>query len=248
MLAQLLYLLLAAIAFLAVISALVFFHELGHYSVARAFGMKVERFSIGFGKAIWKRKAQKSGTTWMVSRIPLGGYVKFAGDAGAASNPDQAALDAIRETHGDVSDIFHFRPVWQRALVVLAGPVANFVLAAILFAIVVLWVGTTHPQALIGDVDPESAAAAAGIQPGDRIVEMDGRPIPDWVAMAQHIQLRGDTPIETVVERNGQLETITVVPRMIEDKDFIGGRMTRGQFGVRLSPEAELERRTYNPV
>lgn len=248
MLAELLYLFLAAIAFFVVISALVFFHELGHYSVARAFGMKVERFSIGFGKAIWQRRSKSSGTNWMISRIPLGGYVKFAGDAGAASNPDQAALEQIRADHGDVSDIFHFRPVWQRALVVLAGPIANFILAAILFAIAVMWVGTTHPEALIGEVEAESAAAQAGMLPGDKIVAMDGRDISDWVDMARHIQLRGNTPIETVIERGGRLETIIVVPRMIEDKDFIGGRMTRGKFGVGLSPDAEMETRTYNPV
>lgn len=247
MLAELSYLLLAALTFLFVLSALVFFHELGHYSVARLFGMKVERFSIGFGKAVWQRKA-KSGTNWMVSRIPLGGYVKFAGDAGAASNPDAEQLDRIRDEHGDISDIFHFRPVWQRALVVLAGPIANFVLAAILFAIAVMWVGTTHPQALIGEVEADSAAAEAGILPGDRIIEMDGQEITDWVDMAQHIQLRGNTAIETVVDRQGQQIAITVVPRMIEDKDFVGGRMTRGQFGVRLSPDAQMENRTYNPI
>lgn len=182
----------------------------------------------------------------MVARWPLGGYVKFAGDAGAASNPDKEELERIRDDEGDVTDIFHFRPVWQRALVVLAGPIANFLLAIVLFGIAVLWVGTRHPEALIGEVEANSAAAIAGIEPGDRIVEMDGRTIPDWLTMAQHIQLRGNTPIDTVVDRNGQRVEMTVTPRMIEDEDFVGGRMTRGQFGVRLSPDAEMETRSYN--
>lgn len=247
MLIDIFYILLAVIVFFTVISGLIFFHELGHYSIARMFGIKVDRFSIGFGRAIWKRKA-KSGTTWAVSNIPLGGYVKFAGDAGAASNPDVKELDKIRSEQGDVSDIFHFRPVWQRALVVLAGPMANFILAAILFGIAVLWVGTRHPEALVGSVEAGSPASAAGIQAGDKIIGMDGREIRDWLEMAQHIQLRGNTPIETVVERNGTPVEITVTPRMVEAEDFIGGRMSRGQFGVSLSPEAALETRRYNPA
>lgn len=242
---DLLYIVFAGLVFLVLISLLIFFHELGHYSVGRFFGIKVDRFSIGFGRPIWSKRA-KSGTLWAISRWPLGGYVKFAGDAGAASNPDKEELDRIRDAEGDVSDIFHFRPVWQRALVVLAGPVANFILAAVLFAMAVLWVGTRHPEALIGDVEPESAAAMAGIQSGDRIIEMDGREISDWVTMAQHIQLRGNTPIDTVIDRNGERIELTVTPKMIEDEDFVGGRMTRGQFGVRLSPEAEMETRDYN--
>ena len=247
MLTDIIYILLAALSFFVVISALIFFHELGHYSVARFFGIRVERFSIGFGKAVYQRKA-KSGTNWMISRIPLGGYVKFTGDAGAASNPDMEALEDIKAEQGDVNDIFHFRPVWQRALVVLAGPVANFILAAILFGIVVIWVGTLHPEALIGEVEDGSPAASAGIEPGDRIVEMDGRIIRDWVDMSQHIQMRSNTPIDTVLERSGEQIEITVTPRLIEDKDFIGGRMTRGQFGVRLSPHAEMETRRYGPA
>ena len=247
MLLDILYILLSAFVFFAVISGLIFFHELGHYSIARLFKMKVDRFSIGFGKPIWKRTA-KSGTTWAISNIPLGGYVKFAGDAGAASNPDEQALEKIRSEQSDISDIFHFRPVWQRALVVLAGPIANFILAAILFGIAVLWVGTRHPEALIGDVVAGSAAEAGGILAGDRVIEMDGRTINDWLEMSQHIQLRGGTAIETVVERGGAPVSLTVTPRMVEDEDFVGGRMTRGQFGVSLSPEAEFETRRYNPA
>lgn len=247
MLTDLFYILLAVVVFFFVLSLLVFIHELGHYSVARAFRMKVERFSIGFGKPIWQHRAT-SGTLWAVSRIPLGGYVKFAGDAGAASNPDAEQLEKIKTEQDDVKDIFHFRPVWQRVLVVLAGPVANFILAAVLFAIAVMWVGTRHPEALVGDVEPASAAAQAGVVPGDRIVEMDGREVRDWIEMAQHIQLRGNTPIDTVVERGGQRIEMIVTPIMIEDEDFVGGRMTRGQFGIRLSPDAQMETRRYNPV
>lgn len=247
MLIDILYILLAAVVFFSVLSGLIFFHELGHYSIARMFGMKVERFSIGFGRPIWKRTA-KSGTTWAISNIPLGGYVKFAGDAGAASNPDTEELDKIRAEQGDVSDIFHFRPVWQRSLVVLAGPIANFILAAVLFGIAALWVGTRHPEALIGSVEVGSPAEAAGVQSGDRVIEMDGREIRDWLEMSQHIQLRGNTPIDTVVERGGVPLALTVTPRMIEDEDFIGGRMTRGQFGVSLSPNSDMETRRYNPA
>jgi regulator of sigma E protease len=244
---DILYILFAAFVFFAVISGLIFFHELGHYSIARLFKIKVDRFSIGFGKPIWKRTA-RSGTTWAISNIPLGGYVKFAGDAGAASNPDAEELEKIRAEQSDVTEKFHFRPVWQRALVVLAGPIANFILAILLFGVAVLWIGTRHPEALIGEVAVGSAAESGGILAGDRVIEMDGRVINDWLEMSQHIQLRGGTAIETVVERGGSPVALTVTPRMIEDEDFVGGRMTRGQFGVSLSPEAGFETRRYNPA
>jgi len=133
------------LSFLLVLGALVFFHELGHYGVAKLFGTDIERFSIGFGKPIaqWTRK---SGEIWSIGRIPLGGYVKFRGDAGGASNPDRDELAKLKdnlEADGkNVSSCFHFKPLYQRVLIVLAGPMANFLLAVIITASLALSYGT----------------------------------------------------------------------------------------------------------
>ena len=159
MLSGLVLTLIAVFSFLLLLSFLVFFHELGHYSVARMFGIAVDRFSIGFGKPIWRRTS-KAGVEWVISRIPLGGYVKFAGDAGAASNPDVEKLEEIRAAYEadsslpDVEDVFHFRPIWQRALVVLAGPVANFILAIFLFAGIGMTIGIYSAATVVTSVSP----------------------------------------------------------------------------------------------
>jgi len=133
MILSLFYACVFALSFIIVISSLVFFHELGHYSVARFFNVAVERFSIGFGKPLTRWKA-KSGTEWTINAIPLGGYVKFLGDAGAASNPDTDRLEQMKaeieagsasgESEVELTSCFHFKPLWQRVLIVLAGPVA----------------------------------------------------------------------------------------------------------------------------
>ncbi len=137
-----------AASFIAVLSFLVYFHELGHYSVARFFNVAVERFSVGFGKPIWQWTA-KNGTKWSIGRIPLGGYVKFLGDASGASNPDAEVLEAIKvnleaqDSEISVEDIFHFKPLYQRALIILAGPVFNFILAVIIFAVLGWFFGSS---------------------------------------------------------------------------------------------------------
>ena len=247
MVASFAYIALAIVVFLALLSFLIFFHELGHYSVGRLFGIKVERFSIGFGKPILKRTAN-SGTEWTLSRIPLGGYVKFAGDAGAASNPDAAALEDLRAERGDVSDIFHFKPVWQRALVVLAGPVFNFILAAFLFGLAFFWAGKSIVAPVIGIVQDGTPAAAAGLQPGDRVLEMNGKDIATWQEMVQQIALSADTPIDVVVERDSREVALTVTPMRRDDRDFIGGKITKGYFGVGLDEDQAITTQRYGPI
>ena len=239
--------LIAVFSFVLVLSFLVFFHELGHYSVARFFGISVDRFSIGFGKPIWRRTS-KAGVEWVVSRIPLGGYVKFTGDAGAASNPDAEKLEEIRasfEADPDsdpIDDVFHFRPVWQRALVVLAGPVANFLLAIILFAGIGLAVGIQFATPQVGSVTPNSPAAEAGFQVGDSILSLDGKVMRSTSDAAQYIRLRSQTEIEALVERAGQEFTLTVTPKRTEIRDEIGGLSKVGLVGVGLvAGKSEVE-------
>ena len=245
--------LIAVFSFLLVLSFLVFFHELGHYSVARLFGIAVDRFSIGFGKPIWRRTS-KAGVEWVIARIPLGGYVKFAGDAGAASNPDIEKLEQLRaEYESDpngpkIEDVFHFRPVWQRALVVLAGPVANFILAIVLFAGIGLSVGNQYYPSNIGSVTADSPAEAAGFQSGDRILTLDGKDARDFSFVQQYVMLRRNTSIEAVVDRGGREVTLNVTPKSSEIRDAFGGKSTVGSIGLALADGTKLIREDFGPI
>src|SRR5580698_7840345 len=167
----LLWLVQNVVPFVVLITPIVFFHELGHFLVARAFGVNVETFSIGFGPAIvgWQ---DRRGTRWKISWIPLGGYVKFAGDMNLTSMPDPAQLD--RMSTSEREGAFALKPIYQRAAIVLAGPAANFILAIVVIAGFLLALGAPMVPPVINSVAPRSAAAAAGFKPGDTIVSVDG--------------------------------------------------------------------------
>ena len=239
-------------SFVLVLSFLVYFHELGHYSVARFFNVAVERFSIGFGKPLAQWTA-KNGTHWSVGRIPLGGYVKFLGDAGAASNPDVEALDELKSQFEDdesvaISDIFHFKPLWQRALVVLAGPVFNFVLAVFIFAGLGLAFGSFTVEALVGEVQKGSAAEKAGILPGDRILTMDGKDVSQFSDMRKYVVLKSNNVIDTVIDRNGDRIELKLTPQRVVEKDFLGGSSSTGKIGIANSEDAEIIPIKFNPL
>src|SRR5881397_2945712 len=165
---------LTLIAFVCALGPLVFFHELGHYLVARLFKIPAEVFSIGFGRELFGW-TDKQGTRWKVAWLPLGGYVKFVGDMTPASSP--AELDSIPEHLRDRA--FQLRPVWQRFLVVLAGPAANFLLAILIFATIFMTLGGPSTN-VIGTVLPKSAAASVGLEPGDRILSVAGQDVADF--------------------------------------------------------------------
>src|SRR5687768_13583379 len=158
------------VAFLAALGPLVFFHELGHYLVARWLGVGAESFSIGFGREVtgW---TDKRGTRWKVGWLPLGGYVKFVGDMNPASMPARSAPERPDPDSPD----FHHKPVWQRFLIVLAGPAANFLLAILIFAAFFAAFGEPRTPSAVGAVQPGSAAEQAGLRPGDRILSVAGR-------------------------------------------------------------------------
>ena len=239
-------------SFLVVLSFLVYFHELGHYSVARFFNVAVERFSIGFGKPIAQWTA-KNGTKWSIGRIPLGGYVKFLGDASGASNPDAEALEKLKNEvreDGDVplDQIFHFKPVWQRMLVVLAGPMFNFILAVVIFAGLGLTMGSYYVESKVGSVLPDSAAEAAGVQVGDKILTMDGKDVSDFNALRRYVVLRSDNNIQTIVDRDGREVELILTPRRVEEKDFIGGKASSGKIGIGLSEDPTLVPVKFGPV
>jgi len=240
-------------SFIIVLSVLVFIHEMGHYSVARAFNIAIDRFSIGFGKPIFKR-VDKKGTEWVISRIPFGGFVKFSGDMGMASNPDHKQLAAIKakaeevgET-GDFKRFFHFKPLWQRALVVLAGPVANFLLAIVIFAVIVMTFGTRDIQSVVVDVLDGSAAEEAGVLAGDKFLSMDGKDVSLFKNLSPYISLRSGSEIKTVIMRDGQEIELTLQPKRTEQEDFIGGKNKTGAIGVQIGGENSILQRRYNPI
>src|SRR6478672_9683034 len=185
------------IAFVCALGPLVFFHELGHYLVARLFGIPAETFSIGFGREVvgW---TDRQGTRWKIGWLPLGGYVKFVGDMSPASTA--ADLESLPEHLRDRA--FQTRPVWQRFLVVLAGPVANFLLAILIFAAFYSFVGTPLTNK-IGEIVPNSAAAEAGLQVGDRVLSIAGRATPTFNDVASVVAVRPDETVAIELERGG---------------------------------------------
>ncbi|WP_029086899.1 M50 family metallopeptidase [Brevundimonas aveniformis] len=232
-------------AFLAVLALVIVIHELGHFSVAKLFGVKIDRFSIGFGKTIWSR-TDKSGVEWRLAALPLGGYVKFAGDLDVTGVPDREGLDALRnqivaeQGPGAETAYYHFKPIWQRALIVLAGPVANFLLAITIFTIMALAVGETlMVKPRVGSVEAGSPAAVAGFQVGDLIVEADGRAIRRWQDLAQHVMMRADQPVAFEIERGDQTLNLTATPAGRDIRSEVDQSTVRiGYLGVGASRAA----------
>src|SRR5579875_2057048 len=194
------------VPFLFVLTLVITIHELGHFLVARALGIAVDRFSIGFGRAIlsWR---DRWGVEWRLGWIPLGGYVKFSGDSDASSAiPDGESLAALKtriqleQGVGAERRLFHFKPVWARALVVLAGPVANFILALALFTVLLCAVGQTTLAARVGGVDPTGPAAKAGFKAGDMVLAADRHAISDFMDFKQFVALRTGEPIDFTVQ------------------------------------------------
>jgi regulator of sigma E protease len=205
-------------SFLLVIGPLIFVHELGHYFVGRWFGVKAEVFSIGFGREIagW---TDKRGTRWKLSWLPLGGYVKFAGDMNPASQPSAEWLALPAEER---SKTFQSKPVWQRFLIVAAGPATNFILAILMLTGIFMAIGEPRTPPLVGGVQPGSAAAAAGLATGDRILELNGSRIGTFEDIARKVVMHPGEPLRIRFERDGRTQ---------EASTRIGARVERDEFG-----------------
>jgi regulator of sigma E protease len=220
------------VPFLFVLTIVVFFHELGHFLVARLCGIKVLTFSIGFGPEI-VGFYDRYGTRWKISAVPLGGYVKFFGDENAASVPDQAAAAAMTEAEKAVS--FVHQRVAPRAAVVVAGPVANFILAIVIFAGIFVFVGKQSTTARVDTVLPNSAAQAAGFKPGDLVVSIDGAKIDSFSDMQRIVSISAGEPLTIVVERGGVPVTLKATPLLKELKDNFGNKRRLGVLGISRS-------------
>jgi regulator of sigma E protease len=224
------------IPFLFVLTLVVFFHELGHFLIARWAGVRVLVFSIGFGPELFGFN-DRHGTRWKVSAIPLGGYVKFFGDDNAASVPDQAALAAMSEEERRHS--FVHQPVGPRAAIVVAGPLANFLLAIVIFAGLFMIFGKPSTSPRVDAVQPGSAAAAAGFQPGDLVLTINGRPIDSFPDMQQIVSTSAGETLVFEVDRGGARVTLKAVPALKEIKDRFGNVIRQGQLGITRSPTPE---------
>lgn len=216
-------------AFLFVLTVVVFFHELGHFLVARYCGVRVETFAIGFGRELFGWN-DSHGTRWKVGWLPLGGYVKFWGDESAASTPDDTQLQQMTASEQSVS--FHHKPVGNRIAVVAAGPIANFILGILIFAALFMIMGRTTILARVDQVQPGSAAEQAGFMPGDVVLAIDGDRIESFTDLQRRVMLSAGESLDVLVEREDQQLNLLVVPRVDEFTDAFGNVQRRGLIGL----------------
>lgn len=222
------------IPFIFVLSVVVFFHELGHFAVGRWCGVKVDVFSIGFGPELFARIDRK-GTRWRVAAIPLGGYVKFHGDMNAASMADHEIIAAMPAEERAIS--FFAQKVWKRAAIVAAGPIANFLLAIVIFTTVFFAFGRDVLPARVSDVRPGEAGVMAGFQPGDLIVSIDDVPVKSWAGMQRIIQHSAGVPLQFVIYRGNQQVRLTATPALREIKTAFGTQRI-GMIGLSAAATA----------
>ncbi|HET6519900.1 MAG TPA: RIP metalloprotease RseP [Geminicoccaceae bacterium] len=225
------------VPFLVILTVVVFVHELGHYLVARWNGVRVEVFSIGFGRELFGF-TDRAGTRWKFSALPLGGYVKMLGDADASS----ATIDLTKRAEPEA---FPAKSVGQRMAIVAAGPMGNFVFAVVVLAILFSTVGRPFTPAEVGEVTPGSPAAVAGLEPGDRILAVDGRPIASFEELQELVRFSPGEPLALTVSRDGVERRVEVVPELTTMTDRFGNEHRIGLIGVSRSG---VEFRQSNPA
>jgi regulator of sigma E protease len=217
------------VPFILVLSLLVFVHEMGHYLVGRWCGIRSTAFSIGFGPELIGFTDSR-GTRWKISAVPLGGYVKFFGDEDVASKPDSDSLAGL--TLEERSQTLGGAKLWKRAATVAAGPIANFLLAILIFAALFAIYGRMISDPIVSEVRENSAAQVAGVLPGDRLVAIDGENVRTFEDVRRYVAVRPATPITVTVERNGQQLDLGMVPTRTETTDQFGNKMELGIIGI----------------
>lgn len=234
------------VPFLFVLTIVVFFHELGHFLVARWNGVKVLTFSIGFGPEIVGFN-DRYGTRWKLSAVPLGGYVKFFGDDSEASTPSGDALSQMSASERAVS--FHHKPVGPRAAIVVAGPLANFILAVVLFTFLFSVFGVPNTSARVDGVQPSSAAEAAGFKPGDVVTSINGSAISNFLEMQRFVGAEAGNQLKFTVKRGDSTVDLVATPQLKEIKDRFGNVQRLGILGISRSTAAgEVTTEQVNPA
>ena len=229
-----------------VIMIVVFVHEMGHFWIARKCGVRVDTFSIGFGRKVisWQ---DKHGTIWKICWIPLGGYVKFFGDANASTMPDIEKLESLSPR--EKQDIFHMKPLWQRISIVLAGPMANFLLAIVIFASLFLVLGETITLPIIDSIQKNTPAEQAGLQRGDLILNIDKKKIKSFKDVRRIVTLNPNKALNFLVERRKENIDLTITPQLIEKEDAFGNQFMIGYLGITGSTDqSSIQHIRYNPV
>ena len=218
--------------FIALIVVVVFIHEYGHYYFAKRYGVGVTDFSIGFGKEMFGWN-DKSGTRWKVCVIPLGGYVKFFGDRNVYSQADNDKI--IKEySKEDQDKLFVLKPLYQRALIVFGGPLANFLLAILIFFSVYTFAGKDFTPAVINEVQKDSPAMVAGLKDNDIVVSIDGNEVTSIMDVSKYIMMSTDEFINFTVNRYDQDLTFRVKPNIVEGEDNLGNKISKRMVGIKL--------------
>jgi len=221
--------------YILILSLLVFIHELGHYLAGRWSGIRILAFSVGFGPEL-VGYTDRHGTRWKISAIPLGGYVRFFGDADVASRPDGSISDTL--TAEELAQTLNGAKLWKRAVTVAAGPLANFLLAIVIFAGMFATMGKPVSDPVVADIKPGSAAEAAGIARGDVLVALDGRMIETFDDVVRYITMRPEIPVEVTVRRAGAEIEFELVPKRAVTTDRFGNEMEVGQIGIITDQQA----------
>jgi len=232
----LLSILIAAAAFIAVIGPLVFVHEMGHYLAGRLFGAQADMFSIGMGRELFGW-TDRRGTRWKVSALPIGGYVKFRGDMGPASEPDPAWLALPPE---EKAKTLQGKPVWQRFIIVAAGPFTNFLVAIAVYGAFFTAYGVPETPPVVAAVMHGSAAEKGGIRPGDRIISVAGRRTDKFEDIQLLLLIRADQHLTVQVERAGRVVPLNIFTDTITETDGDGGKIERGLLGI--APAARIHK------
>jgi len=222
------------IPFLILITIVVFIHEYGHYYFAKKYGVGVSDFSIGFGKEIFGWN-DKSGTRWKICWIPLGGYVKFFGDRNVFSESEQQEL-INKYPEEERKKLFTLKPLYQRSVIVAAGPLANFLLAILIFTLINIFVGKDITPAVIDEVLPDSPAYIAGLQKNDRIISIDNNKVKSILEVSTFINASTSEQIKIVVLRYDNETSFFVKPNLVDGKDSLGNSVKKRMIGIKLSP------------
>jgi regulator of sigma E protease len=217
-------------SFFIVLSVIVFIHEFGHYIVAKLCGVRITAFSIGFGKELFGWN-DKSGTRWKISVLPLGGYVKMFGDASAASTADDEALEKMTPEEKAVT--FHHKPLGQKAAIVAAGPIANFILTIVIFTYFIMTIGLPSADPVIGEIMPDTPAQEAGLMKGDRILKINEDKVSSFNDISYFISTNLGTPVTLLVGREDKEMSIMLTPKEIESDDGLGNKVRHPVIGIK---------------